>query len=196
MIDWSYRSLSELEQLLFARLHVFAATFDIAAAEAVTADERVPPDLVAHLVARLAERSLLTRPGYAGAGLIGPDEERCARLLEDWLDDARAAWTSARDHDQIDLAMRLVAALTPYAYWRLRLDVLAWGEWLAQAIPAHSVPDQESLPTAYAAAATASWMRGAARPARPAGRGARAVPGRDRALAGDRQPRAARHRAA
>jgi predicted ATPase len=68
VIDWSYRLLPEPEQLLFARLHVFAATFDIAAAEAVTADEQVPPDLVAHLVGRLAERSLLTRPGYAGAG--------------------------------------------------------------------------------------------------------------------------------
>jgi hypothetical protein len=51
--------------------------------------------------------------------------------------------------------MRLVAALTPYAYWRLRLDVLAWREW-----PAETVPDHERLPTAYAAAATAAWMRG------------------------------------
>jgi predicted ATPase/DNA-binding SARP family transcriptional activator len=197
VIDWSYRLLPEPERLLFARLHVFAAGFDIAAAEAVTAGEGVPADQVAHLLGRLAERSMLTRPGHAGvgryrmldtlrryaatrlppdevtrlrsrhaeylvgltepagAGLLGPDEERCARRLEDSLDDARAAWAWARENGATDLAVRLVAALTPYAYWRLRLDVLGWGEWAAQTVPRH-----EGSATAYAAAATAAWMRG------------------------------------
>jgi predicted ATPase len=123
VIHWSYRLLSEPEQLLFARLHVFAATFDIAAVEAghgrragTAGSDRTSGRTVGRAVAadptRLRRRHaehLVALAERAGAGLLGPDEERCARRLEDWLDDTRAAWTWARDHGQIDLAMRLVA---------------------------------------------------------------------------------------
>ena len=197
VIDWSYDLLSEPERLLFARLHVFAAAFDIAAVEAVATDERVPVDRVAHLLGRLSEQSMITRPGHAGVGryrlldtlreyaagrlpagevdrlrrrharyvvelaervaygLSGPSEVDCATLLEQWLDDARAAWSWVRDAGETDLAVRLVAALTPYAYWRVRLDVLAWGEWVAAHVPAHP-----RLPVAFAAAASGAWMAG------------------------------------
>jgi predicted ATPase/DNA-binding SARP family transcriptional activator len=68
VIDWSFGLLSAEEQLMFLRLSIFAAGFDIAAAEAVVTDDGMPADRVADLLARLADRSMLTRPGHAGIG--------------------------------------------------------------------------------------------------------------------------------
>jgi predicted ATPase/DNA-binding SARP family transcriptional activator len=68
VVDWSFELLGADEQRLFLRLSVFAAAFDIAAAEAVAADDDLPPGRVADLMARLAEQSMLTRPGSSGIG--------------------------------------------------------------------------------------------------------------------------------
>ena len=197
VVDWSFDLLTPEEQRLFLRLSVFAASFDIAAAEAVVADEELPVGRVADLLAGLADRSMLTRPGHAGvsryrmletlrayaaarlpaaevdrlrhrhaalvvdvaeradAGLYGPDEPAWARRLETWLDDLRAAWGWARDASQVDLAVRLAAALTRYGYWRMRPDILAWGAWVVAAVPAHP-----RLAVAFAAAAHAAWIDG------------------------------------
>ncbi|HEY7606231.1 MAG TPA: BTAD domain-containing putative transcriptional regulator [Actinomycetota bacterium] len=197
VVDWSFELLGADEQRLFLRLSVFAAAFDIAAAETVAADDDVPAGRVADLVARLAEQSMLTRPGPSGigryrmletlrayavtrlpdveaerlrrrhitlmvdlaeraeAGLYGPEEAAWAHRIEFWLDDLRAAWTWARDADEVDLAVRLAAALTRYAYWRLRSDLLAWGTWVAATVPAHP-----RLPVAFAAAAADAWADG------------------------------------
>ena len=65
---WSFELLGADEQRLFLRLSVFAAAFDIAAAETVAAGDGLPAGLVADLVARLAEQSMLTRPGPSGVG--------------------------------------------------------------------------------------------------------------------------------
>ena len=67
-VDWSFELLGADERRLFLRLSVFAAAFDIAAAETVAADDNLPPGRVADLVARLAEQSMLTRPGPSGVG--------------------------------------------------------------------------------------------------------------------------------
>jgi predicted ATPase/DNA-binding XRE family transcriptional regulator len=197
VIDWSYQLLTEAERLLFARLHVFAGEFDLAAAQTVAADDRVPAAQIPHLVALLADRSMLTRPGHAGighyrmletlrtyaadrlspqelaelrraharyiidmaeaadTGLTGPDEAIHAERIERWLDDARAAFAWARDAGETDLAMRLAAAPARYAAWRMRLDVLAWGESLVEAVHDHPL-----LPTVYAAAAAGAWLAG------------------------------------
>jgi predicted ATPase/DNA-binding SARP family transcriptional activator len=197
VVDWSFELLGADEQRLFLRLSVFAAAFDIAAAETVAADDDLPAGRVADLVARLAEQSMLTRPGPSGvgryrmletlrayaatrlpaaeaerfrrrhgaflvdlaeraeAGLYGPEEQTWAHRVERWLDDLRAAWSWAREAGEVDLTVRLAAALTRYAYWRLRSDLLAWGSWVAAAVPAHP-----RLAVAYAAAATAAWRDG------------------------------------
>jgi len=197
VVDWSFELLGADEQRLFLRLSVFAAAFDIAAAETVAADDNLPPGRVADLVARLAEQSMLTRPGPSGvgryrmletlrayaasrlpeaeaerlrrrhasfmvdlaeraeAGLYGPQEATWAHRVERWLDDLRAAWSWARDAGEVDLAVRLAAAGTRYAYWRLRSDLLAWGTWAASAVPAHP-----RLAVAYAAAAADAWVDG------------------------------------
>jgi predicted ATPase/DNA-binding SARP family transcriptional activator len=203
VVDWSFELLEADEQRLFLRLSVFAAAFDIAVAETVVADDDLPAGRVADLVARLAEQSMLTRPGPSGigryrmletlrayaaarlpdveaervrrrhgafmvdlaeraeAGLYGPEEAAWAHRVERWLDDLRAAWSWARDADEVDLAVRLAAALTRYAYWRLRSDLLAWGTWVAAAVPAHP-----RLAVAYAAAAANAWADGRLQDAR------------------------------
>jgi predicted ATPase len=68
VVDWSWRLLGEQERVAFARLHVFAAGFGLDAAEAVAGGGGLPAGEVAHVVALLAERSLLTRPGSSGPG--------------------------------------------------------------------------------------------------------------------------------
>ncbi|GIH27504.1 SARP family transcriptional regulator [Acrocarpospora phusangensis] len=74
VVDWSFDMLTPDEQRLFLRLSVFAASFDISTAEAVVADADLPAERVADLMARLADRSMITRPGSTGIG--------CYRMLE------------------------------------------------------------------------------------------------------------------
>jgi predicted ATPase/DNA-binding winged helix-turn-helix (wHTH) protein len=214
VVDWSFDLLSSEEQRLFLRLSVFAAAFDIAAVEQVVADHDLPQGRVADLVAGLADRSMLTRPGHTGvgryrmletlrayaaarlsaagadqfrrrhaafmvdlaeraeAGLYGPDELAWARRVEAWLDDLRAAWSWARDADEVDVAVRLAAALTRYGYWRLRPDILAWGAWPVASVAAHP-----RLAVAHAAAAHGSWMDGRLDQARELARRGLAIAG-------------------
>jgi predicted ATPase/DNA-binding SARP family transcriptional activator len=68
VVDWSFALLTPQEQQTFTRLSVFAAAFDIATAEAVVAGEDLAASRVAGLLARLADRSMLTRPGHSGTG--------------------------------------------------------------------------------------------------------------------------------
>jgi predicted ATPase len=214
VVDWSFDLLTPEQQRLFLRLSVFAAAFDLDAAEQVVADEDLPAGRVADLVAGLADRSMLTRPGHSGvgryrmletlrayaaarlpaaeadrfrrrhaafmvdlaeraeAGLYGPDEPAWARRVEAWLDDLRAAWAWARDAGEVDVAVRLAAALTRYGYWGVRPDMLAWGAWAAAAVPAHP-----RLAAAHAAAAHAAWVDGRLDQARELARRGVAVAG-------------------
>jgi predicted ATPase/DNA-binding SARP family transcriptional activator len=214
VVDWSFALLTAEEQRLFLRLSVFAAAFDIAAAETVAAGDGLAPGRVADLVARLAEQSMLTRPGASGvgryrmletlrayaaarlpaddaarvrrrhgaflldlaeraeAGLYGPDEAAWAQRVEAWLDDLRAAFARAQEAGQVDLAVRLAAAVTRYAYWRLRTDLLAWGTWAAATVPAHP-----RLAVVHAAAANAAWVEGRLDQARDLARRGVAVAG-------------------
>ncbi|WP_020662373.1 BTAD domain-containing putative transcriptional regulator [Amycolatopsis benzoatilytica] len=57
--DGSYRSLSEPERIVFARLSVFAGGFTLDAAEAVVADAELPSSEVARLLSGLVARSLV-----------------------------------------------------------------------------------------------------------------------------------------
>ena len=75
-MQWSHSLLSEDEQLFFRRLGVFAGTFSIEAARDVCRDgtERLPRERCLHLIARLADQSLLTIQDQAG--------ERRYRMLD------------------------------------------------------------------------------------------------------------------
>src|SRR6266508_3877301 len=201
VVDWSFDLLTPEQQRLFLRLSVFAAAFDIDAAEQVVADEDLPAGRVADLVAGLADRSMLTRPGHTGvgryrmletlrayaaarlpaaeadrfrrrhaafmvdlaeraeAGLYGPDEPAWARRVEAWLDDLRAAWSWARDAGEVDVAVRLAAALTRYGYWGVRPDILAWGAWPRSPPPATWPGSPSPPPTRRWSCPTAATTR-------------------------------------
>jgi non-specific serine/threonine protein kinase len=64
-IDWSHSLCTPAEQALLARLSVFAAAFDIAAAEAVCADGTLAPDDVAAAIIGLADKNMLVVHGTA-----------------------------------------------------------------------------------------------------------------------------------
>jgi predicted ATPase len=63
--DWSYDLLFENERRVFERVSVFASWFNLAAAEAVCADETVAQEEVAELLARLIDKSLLVSASNA-----------------------------------------------------------------------------------------------------------------------------------
>ena len=65
-IDWSYGLLDEAEQVLWARLSVFAGGFDTAAAIEVGADDRVPQERVVELLGSLVEKSIVRRELKSG----------------------------------------------------------------------------------------------------------------------------------
>ena len=68
-IGWSYGLLREAEQLLWARLSVFAGGFDAAAAAEVCADENVPQGQIVELLGALVEKSIVRRELKSGNAL-------------------------------------------------------------------------------------------------------------------------------
>jgi len=60
-IGWSYSLLSALEQLLWARLSVFAGGFKADAVTEVCSDERLPPRQIPGLLGALVDKSILQR---------------------------------------------------------------------------------------------------------------------------------------
>jgi non-specific serine/threonine protein kinase len=71
-IDWSHALCTPAEQVLWARLSVFAGPFDVAAAEEVCADAALPSDEVVHALIGLVDKSVVLRSDAAGDG--GADE--------------------------------------------------------------------------------------------------------------------------
>ena len=90
----------------------------------------------------------------ARPGLEGPEEGRWSSLLDDVLQDLRAAWRWSQEADDPGTAERLVAATWRWAYWRLRADVLGWGTHLLAGHPT------DAPLIAYTAAAAQAWVVG------------------------------------
>jgi predicted ATPase/DNA-binding SARP family transcriptional activator len=68
-LDWSHDLLEEEERVVFRRLAVFVGEFDLAAAEAVCADDDLSAVDVIDVLVRLVDKSLLdTEPGVVGMG--------------------------------------------------------------------------------------------------------------------------------
>jgi predicted ATPase/DNA-binding CsgD family transcriptional regulator len=69
--EWSYDLCSPAEQLLWARLSVFAGSFDVAAAEQVCADERLDArDVLATLIGLVDKSVLLRADGEGGTRYV------------------------------------------------------------------------------------------------------------------------------
>jgi predicted ATPase/class 3 adenylate cyclase len=66
LIDWSYDLLGDAERKLFRRLAVFVRGWNLSAAEAVCADERVEHDSVLDLLAHLIDKSLVLMQDRGG----------------------------------------------------------------------------------------------------------------------------------
>ena len=66
VVDWSYDLLFEDERRLFARLAAFTGGCDLAAAEAICADDQVPAGEILDVLSRLVDKSLVTGPGAGG----------------------------------------------------------------------------------------------------------------------------------
>jgi len=58
-IEWSYDLLSESEQMIFRRLSIFAGSFTLEAAEAISAGDEMWKDEVLGVIGRLVNKSLL-----------------------------------------------------------------------------------------------------------------------------------------
>jgi predicted ATPase len=68
VVDWSFELLEEEEKRVFTRLAVFPSGFDLAAVEAVVADDALEAGQMADLVAALVDRSMVVRPHTRGRG--------------------------------------------------------------------------------------------------------------------------------
>jgi len=67
-VGWSHGLCTRAEQALWARLSVFAGSFDAAAAEAVCADAALPSEEIVHALVGLVEKSVVLREDDADAG--------------------------------------------------------------------------------------------------------------------------------
>ena len=86
LIDWSYDLCTGEEQRLWARLSVFAGTFDLAAAEAVCSDDELPAHDVVDLLDHLVAKSIVLtvrRPDDLGYRMLVTIREYGAQRLEE-----------------------------------------------------------------------------------------------------------------
>ncbi len=66
VVDWSYDLLFEDERRLFTRLAAFTGGCDLAAAEAICADDQVRAGEILDVLSRLVDKSVVTGPGAGG----------------------------------------------------------------------------------------------------------------------------------
>jgi DNA-binding CsgD family transcriptional regulator/tetratricopeptide (TPR) repeat protein len=65
-IDWSYKLLSEPEQVLWSRLSVFTGGFELDAARHVCTDDSLPVESIPLVLSGLVEKSLVKRGEHSG----------------------------------------------------------------------------------------------------------------------------------
>ncbi|MFG3259910.1 ATP-binding protein [Streptomyces sp. NPDC048172] len=158
-IDWSYGLCDAQERLLWARLSVFAGSFDVSAAEEVCADAELPRREILETLIHLVDKSVVLREDDeehgtryrlldtlreygAERGELGPARrrhvERYAALAADldarFLDDDQLVRADAlrRDHDNVRAALEYALALPgDDATTAAALAGSLWGYWLA-----------------------------------------------------------------
>jgi predicted ATPase/DNA-binding CsgD family transcriptional regulator len=125
-VDWSWDLLTRPEQLVLARLSVFAGSFGLAAAEAVAAGPGVPAAEVAGHLGGLADKSLV-QFGDAGAG---PGRYRLLETVRQYaagrLDALGAEAAGAARVAHRDYYLALAAEAAPH------LEAAGQAEWLGR----------------------------------------------------------------
>jgi predicted ATPase/DNA-binding winged helix-turn-helix (wHTH) protein len=140
MIDWSYGTLSEEEQIVWCRLAVFRGAFTIAAAAAIGNDPLADQAGIIDILASLVEKSLLSVDARAGETRYRLLEslrfyaldklsehgepqaarrrhaqywyERCVESCYDWQKTPTAEWLSKKSNDVADIRAALEWAFT------------------------------------------------------------------------------------
>jgi len=124
-VEWSYSLLTGAEQLMLARLSVFAGSFDLDAAEAVCGSGDLDVPEVADLLGSLVDKSLVVAE-QAGAGLRYRLLETIRLFAAEQLAEAGEGAAAAAGHCAHFLAVAEAAA--PYlagpdqGRWLARLD--------------------------------------------------------------------------
>lgn len=90
----------------------------------------------------------------AAADVRGPQEATGVAVIDEHVDDLRAAFRWAVDRDDVDLALRLVSPLARHALWRLRAEVLGWAQ------VAVDMPGADQHPLFPQVAGMAGWGAG------------------------------------
>jgi predicted ATPase/DNA-binding SARP family transcriptional activator/DNA-binding CsgD family transcriptional regulator len=94
-MDWSYELLSEIEQVLFRRLSVFAGHFTLEAAESVGAGGGIEEEDILELLSMLVDKSLVVAEESWERGarykLLEPVRQYARELLEG-TEEAEAVW--------------------------------------------------------------------------------------------------------
>jgi predicted ATPase/DNA-binding SARP family transcriptional activator len=93
----------------------------------------------------------------ASTQIRGPHEAAWVARLDTDLANMRAAQVWTRRAGRFDLAGRMAAGLTWFAFWRMRAEVFSWAERLAAAAGEGSA---RLAPQALAAAGRGAWLRG------------------------------------
>ena len=155
-IEWSYELCSEPERLLWARLSVFAEGFELDAAEAICADDRLAAEEVLELLAALAGKSVLIAEHGQGVARYrlpevlrefgqerlhasGEDtalrrrhrdwhEQLARRADTGWLSPQIAEWTARlfREHANVNAAQDFCQAEPGEAEAGLRIALHVW----------------------------------------------------------------------
>ena len=128
LVDWSYDLLQEHEQVLLARLALFANGFELAAVEEVCGTDPLPPENVLELLTSLIEKSLVltehrkdgiryrlleTIRDYAAEKLAQRDEfaATAARHCNHYLAMAKAGNVGLHGHEQAQWIRRFESEL-------------------------------------------------------------------------------------
>ncbi|MGH3469585.1 MAG: ATP-binding protein, partial [Thermocrispum sp.] len=113
LIDWSHELCTEQQRLLWARLSVFAGSFDLDSAEAVCSAEGLDRGIVLDLVDGLIDKSILLRAEQSGVVRY--------RMLE-----------TVRQYgeDRLRLADDLLRMKRRHRDWYLELTLRCEAEWL------------------------------------------------------------------
>src|SRR5215216_326071 len=132
-LDWSHELLSEVEQVLFCRLSVFAGGFSLEAAEAVGSSGSIITENVLEILGRLVEQSLVVaQPGQEGSGVRYGMLEPVRQYAREKLEESGEAEETKRRHFAYFLALAEEADLTYGLLTGVRLTGAEGEAWMAR----------------------------------------------------------------